>query len=539
MGPPQGDGHEGPGSSDRRVQLPPPPPASWPAAGSGKQLGGAASAIAAHVPSWSGFDEDFEVHLPGREHTTFFVRVAGRELAAINGVAVVLHGGGFTGMSWAPAAGVMKRHCCVVAPDLRGHGLTSSADTDAPRQCDANYSDDGDECGGEGGADTPLMSLDSLAEDVTCLLVEIFSCGMLLQPQLPQRQKQPKNEKQHQHQHQHRQTPLQTASPPPHPPPVTKSPASSCSSRSSGGGDPPNGDPTTIGAHPPPQGSEDHGRGVVTTNTTTGSATQPQRASPEIPSNDGAAEEAHSSSGSGSSSTGSPTIRLLLVGHSLGGSIAVRVAGAAEELRRRCGGAAEIAGVVAVDVVEGTALSALDDMPEILRKIPRSFPSMEDAVQWHVKTGAVRNSASAHAVVPSRLKKDPARDGQVVWRTDLRATERHWRDWFEGMSKAFLELPVPKLLIVAGMDRLDTELTAAHMQGRYQLKLVYGSGHSIQEDQPEETAKSIINFALRNSVFRRGTSGATHGGTPPAGEEEELLRLKLARAREQANRNRR
>ncbi|CAN0447140.1 unnamed protein product, partial [Ectocarpus sp. 8 AP-2014] len=136
---------------------------------------------------------------------------------------------------------------------------------------------------------------------------------------------------------------------------------------------------------------------------------------------------------------------LLLVGHSLGGSIAVRVAGAAEELRRRCGGAAEIAGVVAVDVVEGTALSALDDMPEILRKIPRSFPSMEDAVQWHVKTGAVRNSASAHAVVPSRLKKDPARDGRVVWRTDLRATERHWRDWFEGMSKAFLELPVPKV----------------------------------------------------------------------------------------------
>lgn len=48
--------------------------------------------MAAHVPSWSGFDENLEVHLPGREHTTFLVRVAGRELAAINGVAVVLHG---------------------------------------------------------------------------------------------------------------------------------------------------------------------------------------------------------------------------------------------------------------------------------------------------------------------------------------------------------------------------------------------------------------------------------------------------------------
>ena len=41
------------------------------------------------------------------------------------------------------------------------------------------------------------------------------------------------------------------------------------------------------------------------------------------------------------------------------------MAGAAGEFKRRCGGAAEIAGVVAVDVVEGTALAALDDMPEV------------------------------------------------------------------------------------------------------------------------------------------------------------------------------
>lgn len=62
---------------------------------------------------------------------------------------------------------------------------------------------------------------------------------------------------------------------------------------------------------------------------------------------------------------GAACLRLLLVGHSLGGSIAVRMAGAAEEFKRRCGGAAEIAGVVTVDVVEGTALAALDDMPKV------------------------------------------------------------------------------------------------------------------------------------------------------------------------------
>lgn len=34
---------------------------------------------------------------------------------------------------------------------------------------------------------------------------------------------------------------------------------------------------------------------------------------------------------------------------------------------------------------------------------------------------------------------------KVVWRTDLRATERCWRGWFEGMSAAFLELSMPKV----------------------------------------------------------------------------------------------
>lgn len=43
---------------------------------------------------------------------------------------------------------------------------------------------------------------------------------------------------------------------------------------------------------------------------------------------------------------------------------------------------------------------------QILRKIPSSFPNFEEAVMWHVKTGAVRSAASASVVVPSRLKDD-------------------------------------------------------------------------------------------------------------------------------------
>lgn len=43
---------------------------------------------------------------------------------------------------------------------------------------------------------------------------------------------------------------------------------------------------------------------------------------------------------------------------------------------------------------------------KVLSKIPKHFSSMEKAVAWHVKTGAVRNSTSAAVVVPSRLKDD-------------------------------------------------------------------------------------------------------------------------------------
>lgn len=79
-------------------------------------------------------------------------------------------------MSWAPAAGLMKRDCCVLAPDLRGHGLTTS--TPPP----VGGRDDDLDGPNDNGLDD-LMSLDSLAEDVTSVLVEIFSSGLLLRKQ--------------------------------------------------------------------------------------------------------------------------------------------------------------------------------------------------------------------------------------------------------------------------------------------------------------------------------------------------------------------
>ncbi|CAN0317321.1 unnamed protein product, partial [Laminaria digitata] len=180
MDPPSED-DRGTGRKEKRYDVQhqglPPPAASWPVANRASRNPQTTSHIGspADLPIAAlGFDEDVEVLLPGRG-ASFFVRVAGRELAASNGVAVLIHGGGFTGMSWAPAADLMKRDCCVLAPDLRGHGLTASI---PPAD-----GVDGDLDNPIGDGKNDMMSLDSLAEDVTSLLVEIFSSGLLLRKQ--------------------------------------------------------------------------------------------------------------------------------------------------------------------------------------------------------------------------------------------------------------------------------------------------------------------------------------------------------------------
>ena len=43
------------------------------------------------------------------------------------------------------------------------------------------------------------------------------------------------------------------------------------------------------------------------------------------------------------------------------------------------------------------------------------------------------------------------------------------RGWYEGLSTAFLGFKGPKVLMLAGTDRLDRELTIGQMQGRFQM----------------------------------------------------------------------
>ena len=77
-------------------------------------------------------------------------------------------------------------------------------------------------------------------------------------------------------------------------------------------------------------------------------------------------------------------------------------------------------------------------------------------------------------------------------------TEKHWSGWFHGLSSAFLNISAPKVLLLAGVDRLDKELTVGQMQGKFQLQVLSACGHVVQEDAPDKVAEAIATFIVRH-----------------------------------------
>ncbi|GAB4813324.1 hypothetical protein N2152v2_000370 [Parachlorella kessleri] len=577
-----------------------PPISGAPAAATPLKPGAATAALALPLPWDSYFDQQLTVDCPSRR-ATLNVYQAGSS----GPVVLCLHGGGYTGLSWALFAQHLKGRCRVIAPDLRGHGLSTS-------------SDDSD------------LSADTLAADVAALWVSLFGQGSSPSGDGPAAAAAAAAEAAAE---------------------AAEAGAGADTSPSDGSGDGPAADTPRLAA------GAACSAGVAGTSETeavgtAGEATRPSAAP------DAAAPPA----------TPPPTV---LVGHSMGGAIAVHAAA--------LNAIPSLEGVVVIDVVEGTAISSLPFMESVLRGRPLRFESLRQAADWALATGMCRREEAAHISLPSMLRQqgagassagaaaaaqpavgvdgaavatqggpaevpgeqqysgssggggggaedmglrwapsfgvlgplredeeeagarettqaadaaansstlgvdlaataaaaaaEPAatsaaasppghplplgsgaaalpsvpsadrsaggdaaagsesrrglgrgsrRDGSTeaaalregswagrqqgagsgwwVWRTALQQSSKYWEGWFRGLSDKFLSLKVPKVLVLAGTDRLDRQLTIGQMQGRFQLVLLPQAGHAVHEDEPERTAQAVDAFLHRFRV---------------------------------------
>jgi len=186
-------------------------------------------------------------------------------------------------------------------------------------------------------------------------------------------------------------------------------------------------------------------------------------------------------------------VSLLLLGHSMGGTIMARFANNKTKPANY-----DIRGLIVVDAVEGYARQSLSSMHSLLSMWPQHFRSYDEAIKWHVERGhLLRNRESAKISVPPLLVQNPKTD-LLDWKLVLSRTESNWDKWFENLDELFLQSPSARLLILAGVGRLDTSLTRGQMQGKFQLMLVRESGHFIHEDVPEKVAAAVNDFWSRN-----------------------------------------
>ncbi|XP_074598145.1 protein phosphatase methylesterase 1 [Brevipalpus obovatus] len=250
---------------------------------------------------------------------------------------------------------------------------------------------------------------------------------------------------------------------------------------------------------------------------------------------------------------------IVIVGHSMGGALAVHCTVLLQEILPT------IVGMIVIDVVEGTALEALQSMQSLLRGRPKSFATLEKAIEWCLRSGQTKNLEAAKVSMPGQLKNlitsklgadevddsesdqqasddkpaprrlfvsddqileeaetneeekaepvsssrlDPpqsdisnssVKDNEYSWRIDLSKTEPYWKGWFQGLSDLFLSSPVQgKLLLLAGIDSLDRQLTIGQMQGKFQMQVLPQVGHAVHEDSPEKVADAVATFLVRN-----------------------------------------
>jgi protein phosphatase methylesterase 1 len=92
---------------------------------------------------------------------------------------------------------------------------------------------------------------------------------------------------------------------------------------------------------------------------------------------------------------------IVLLGHSMGGSIACKVVHKIEKEMKDHVLCKALVALFVIDVVEGTAMEALPFMEQIVHNRPSEFPDVVSVIKYGVQSGQVRDKRSARVSMPA------------------------------------------------------------------------------------------------------------------------------------------
>jgi pimeloyl-ACP methyl ester carboxylesterase len=175
-----------------------------------------------------------------------------------------------------------------------------------------------------------------------------------------------------------------------------------------------------------------------------------------------------------------------VVGMSLGGLTAIRLAAAYPQLVRR---------LTVVDVTPGVTAAKSAPISAFVQG-PESFGSFDELLERTARYNPSRSVSSLRRGVLHNARQLP--DGRWAWRYDRLLPAQGGLD-FAGLWVDLAAVAVPVMLVCgtdSGVVSDEDRAEFRRLQPTARLEMVDGAGHSVQGDRPVELAALIEDFAL-------------------------------------------